>query len=397
MMLPALLAAVVIGGGDFEVRALDGSVAAGQLRELNDRQLVIETEHGAAAFPLDSLAAASRREAPTSQQKAALWVELVDGSRLAAAEYAVRGSSAQVRLAVGSRLDIPAKAIRSVRFDPTPDADAKLAKQWKDVIEVPTAGDLLVVRKNGVLDYLEGISRDVDTETCQFEIDQERVPVKRAKVEGIIYARPATELPEPLGLAVFADGTSLALRNMAAADSSLRLTTPAGIEVSLDLNQVTRFDFSTGKIAYLSDLEPQRAQFVPLVGFKEDLAAVTEFYRFRRDIGFGESPLRLDGKTFRKGLALASRTTLSYKLPGKFRLFKTTVGIDDSTRDVGNVRLVIQGDGKTLWEGEVRGSEPARNLEIEIAGIKRMEIVVDYGDDLDIGDRLDLGDARVTK
>jgi hypothetical protein len=59
--------------------------------------------------------------------------------------------------------------------------------------------------------------------------------------------------------------------------------------------------------------------------------------------------------------------------------------------------LVIQGDGKTLWEGEVRGSEPARNLEIEIAGIKRMEIVVDYGDDLDIGDRLDLGDARVTK
>ncbi len=107
--------------------------------------------------------------------------------------------------------------------------------------------------------------------------------------------------------------------------------------------------------------------------------------------------MALDGTTFRKGLALASRTSVAYRLPGKFRVFKATVGIDDSVRPLGSVRLSIVGDGKTLWQGEVRGSEPASELEVDMGGVKRLEIVADYGDGLDTSDRLDLCEARVSK
>jgi hypothetical protein len=117
-------------------------------------------------------------------------------------------------------------------------------------------------------------------------------------------------------------------------------------------------------------------------------------YKYRRDIGFEQNPLRLDGKSYRKGLSLASRSTLVYKLPGKFRLFRGTIGIDDSVRETGDVHLAIKGDGKTLWEGEVRGTDPARELELEIGGVKRLEVLVDYGGGLDIGDRLDLCEAE---
>lgn len=96
-------------------------------------------------------------------------------------------------------------------------------------------------------------------------------------------------------------------------------------------------------------------------------------------------------------MALQSRTVLSYHLPGKFRRFKATVGIDDSVRATGNARLEIKADGKMLWQGELRGSEPARELELDVSGVRRLELVADYGDDLDTGDRVDLGDARVTK
>ena len=134
------------------------------------------------------------------------------------------------------------------------------------------------------------------------------------------------------------------------------------------------------------------------MGFAEEPAALREFYQYRRDIGFEQNPLRLDGKTYRKGLSLASRSVLVYKLPGKFRLFKRHRSASTTAcarRATCSWRSRVM--AKTLWEGDVRGSEPARELELEIAGVKRLEILVDYGDDLDIGDRLDLCEARVTK
>ncbi|HEV3138125.1 MAG TPA: NPCBM/NEW2 domain-containing protein, partial [Pirellulales bacterium] len=122
-----------------------------------------------------------------------------------------------------------------------------------------------------------------------------------------------------------------------------------------------------------------------------------DFFHYHRDIGFDQSPLRLNGQTYRKGLALQSRTALSYKLPGKFRALKAVMGIDDSVRDAGSVRVEIKGDGKVLWQGDVRGTEPARELELNLSGVRRLDILADFGEDLDIGDRLDLCDARVTK
>ena len=193
-------------------------------------------------------------------------------------------------------------------------------------------------------------------------------------------------------------GTRLALGSVALADGRLQATTTAGLKLSLPLDEVARFDFSAGKIAFLSDLTPESFKYVPYFGFKDQPAAVSEFYAFRRDSGFDQQPLKLDGKTYAKGLALASRSTLVYRLPGKFRLLKTVIGIDDSAGEGGDVHVEFHGDGgKLLWQGDVRAADAPRELEIDVAGVKRLEIVVDYGGDLDIGDWLDLAEARVTK
>jgi hypothetical protein len=50
-----------------------------------------------------------------------------------------------------------------------------------------------------------------------------------------------------------------------------------------------------------------------------------------------------------------------------------------------------------LWEGDVRGTDPAQQLELDVAGVRRLEILADYGEGLDVGDRLDLAEAQVTK
>jgi NPCBM/NEW2 domain len=400
LMIDLILTVVLAAGPvPFEAQTLDGQRVAGPIISLNAQELALETDAGRSALPLTKLAVLVQKPAPPiAEDRAELWIELIDGAALGAADLTVANGNAKLRLAGDATREIPTKLIRTVRFGAAANYDPKLTKQWSEITQIKAAGDLLVVRKNGAIDYIEGVLGAVDADTCHFEVDGEVIPVKRAKVEGLIYAQPrAVELPDPIGKLVVADGARLPLHKVELAGDEISLSTPAGLSLTLPIASVVRFDFSSGKIVYLSDLEPESVEFTPLFGFKQSPPGVLEYYAYRRDVGFANNPLRLDGREYKKGLALASRTTLEYKLPGKFRVFRGTVGIDDSVRETGSVKIEIKGDGKTLWQADVRGSEPATALELEIAGVKRLEIVVDYGEGLDVGDRLDLAEAQVTK
>jgi hypothetical protein len=401
MLTPLLFAAALLAADpDFEVQSLDGSLITGRLVELDGDHLAVETADGPRAIELGSLASVARAGAIPANPpaKAPVVVELVDGSRFPLAEYAVAGDVAQMTLISRARIELPTRTVRSVRFARAEGSDDKRDRQWAEIADARAAGDVLVIRKQGALDEVEGTLQDVDGETVRFEVDKEVVGVNRAKVEGFFYYHPAaTDVVEPIGFLTTVDGSRLAVLAAELERGSLIVKTVAGLERTLDVESVVRFDYSTGKIAYLSDLEPQSASYAPLVGPKEDLPALAEYYRYRRDQGFDQRPLSTGGKSYRKGLSLASRTALAYRLPGKFRVFKATVGIDDQVRPLGSVRLVVLGDGKALWQQEVRGDQPVQELEVEILGVKRLEIVADYGEELDIGDRLDLCEARVSK
>ncbi len=395
-----LLSVALLGAvADFEAQSLDGQTVAGQIASLDARQVVLRSDAGETTLALGSLAALARRDANTdARRKAKLWVELVDGSGLAAVDYAVQGDTARLTLCSGVAAEMPSRNVQWVRFSAPAADDEKLDKQWTDIIATKATADLLVVRKNGALDYLEGVQGDVDADTCSFELDKEVIPVKRPKVEGIVYFRRAgAQLPEAVGQLATADGSRLALRAIELKDDAVHLTTPGGVAFDVPLSEVVRFDFSLGKIAFLSDLTVESATTVPYLDFKEPPAAIVASYQFRRDASFEGNPLRLDGKVYRKGLSLQSRSVLAYKLPGKFRLFKSVVGIDDSVRETGDVHVEIKGDGKVLWQGDIMSADAAQELEVDVAGVKRLEIVVDYGEDSSFGDWLDFADARVTK
>jgi hypothetical protein len=176
-----------------------------------------------------------------------------------------------------------------------------------------------------------------------------------------------------------------------------RWSTPLGLEITCPCEQVVRIDFSQGKIVYLSDLEPESIEWTPYFGSAQQPPALARLFAPRTDRGLEPGPLLLDGKRYEKGLALHSRTRLVYRLPGRFRRFKATVGIDDRVRPRGNVRLAIHGDERLLLETTITGTDPPQQLDLDLTGVRRLAILVDYGDDLDLADHLDLCDARVVK
>ena len=160
---------------------------------------------------------------------------------------------------------------------------------------------------------------------------------------------------------------------------------------------MVRIDLSQGKVVYLSDLKPESFVYTPYFPLDKELPSRLEFFRLRADRTLESKPLRLGGKQFSKGLAMHSRTEAVYYLPGRFRRFCAVAGIDDDFRPRGNVRLILRGEGKTLWEATLSGAEPPRTIDVDVTGVRRLTILADFTGDLDAAGHAILGDARVSK
>jgi hypothetical protein len=168
-------------------------------------------------------------------------------------------------------------------------------------------------------------------------------------------------------------------------------------------------DFSAGKIRYLSDIADSTTRWKPLIALPDGASQAAEYGQPRRDRSAYGGPLTLtlpgssspastgQLQIFSKGLALRSRTELIYRLPEGFGRFTAMAGIEPATSTTGNVQLTIYGDDRPLFEAAISGQQPPREIELDIAGVKRLKIVVDFGKNLDTGDWLNLCDARLVK
>jgi len=85
-----------------------------------------------------------------------------------------------------------------------------------------------------------------------------------------------------------------------------------------------------------------------------------------------------------------SKSVLSYGLDGAYREFVTSFGMDDDSGRGANVKVAILVDGQQRFErsnvvsGVLHG--PVR---VDVAGAKRLELVVDFGLNGDVQDRFD--------
>ena len=169
------------------------------------------------------------------------------------------------------------------------------------------------------------------------------------------------------------------------------------MKIALPPAQLQKLDFSSSNSVWLGDLEPESVQWRPYVDSKLPQPLLAKLFHPHRDQTLDGQPLSLGGRTYSKGLFIASRTEMVYRLVEDYRQLQAVVGIDDRVRDGGNVQLVISGDGKELFSKAITGREEPFPLSVDVRGVRRLKILVDFGGEQDIADHLDLGDARLIK
>jgi hypothetical protein len=380
----------------WKAATLDGQAVSGSITDLTNEKLTLQTEAGPVDLPLTQLlgvlpGSTIAPEPPTSDQKPAVWIEFADGTRLPAVSFSsIKGKVKIVSLS-GTELAPDLKTISKVRFSETYDPAFKFGREG-------VAADQVGVKKKAGLDFLEGIIGDVTAETVNFTLDGDPLPVNRNKIDSLVYVqRGEAELPTPVCVLDDFTGGQYQAKEFKLDDSQLSILTLGGITVTRPLEQIKKFDFSAGKLQYLSDLKPESVNVTPFVELPKQFPALQQYFAPRFDQGRDDAALRLDGKAYTKGLALHSRTELVYKIPAKSRKFLALAGIDDSVGSEGHVAVKISGDGRELYSGNFSGLDKAVPLEIDITGVRKLTILVDYGQDLDVGDYFDLAEARIVK
>ncbi len=406
--LAILAAALAVSPGEATFTKLDGKTVVGTVAAWDGKEIAVKTANGDRKLSTDALldAAWARDAIPSSVDRS---VELIDGSRLAYADFTIAKRVATFRLPFAKQVvKIPTERIRRIELlPPSPALDAALA----EIEQKQPAGDSLVIVKRGAtaMDYLSGVLGDVTPEQADFEWDGDRVPVKLSKIAAMVFyhAKPAN-LPETLCKASLVDGSLIVARQASLAGKQLKWRTAAGVDLGVPVDQLARIDFSTGKITFLSELKPSSVRWVPRVAIPKEATTIANHGLPRNNVSFNGSPLSLlwhddplparrDVRTYSRGVAMRSRTEVAYLIPQGMARFIATAGIDPATASQGHVTLAIRGDDRVLWEGTIDGREPPVEIDVELGTARRLQLVIDYGENLDYGDRLHLVEARFTK
>ena len=397
---------------------LDGSTVGGDLRSWDDHEIVIAAPAGEqkiAADQLLSLRWPKPAEVVTSDAKETGVVELTDGTILPIFSLRVTGPKATLalrhsRAAANDSIELPTSELAAARFRKF---DGELAKQWDEIRQLNSAGDLLVVlKKDGKsLDYVEGVVGDVGDEKIDFKLDGESNRLDRAKVAAVVYHRgDRPKLVDSHLVLQSSTGLRATAAKIELKGAHLHVTTIGGAQLQLAVDDIDFADFSAGKITFLSDIEPASQKYTSFVGLPAGATLAGEYGQPRRDHSAFGGPLSLliknkdddasaqaTPRAFTKGLSIRSRTELVYRLPTGFNRFTAIAGIDPATRAAGNVRLSVFADDHALLETEITGSDAPQPIDVQIDGAKLLRIFVDYGHNQDTGDWLNLCDAKIVK
>lgn len=380
-----------------EVVTLQGNKQAGTLEKITAEKVLYTSGGKQAQVPLSELMYVGfPKTAAPKEEELPFRVRLVDGTALGCRQFTTDGKTALVTTSAFGVLKLPASAVASVRFAK---GAAAMETKWAEYLGRKSLKDYLVVNRGKTLDHLTVVVANVTEKQVEFVFNGQTQPMPREgarPVYGIVFSRRTARPGKAVAALQMAGGDMLNVSAVAWDGARLQATLVSGVRVEVPVERLAKLDYSLGKIKYLSDLEPLQAEFTPYLDTPFD----RQLFQYRRDQTDMRRKLQLGQTKYDRGLWIHSRTRLKYRIDGGYRRFRAVMGIDYDVaqKGLGSVHVTISGDGRKLFDSPVRAADPPKALDLDVAKVRDLEILVDYGpDDQGTGDHLDLCDARLIK
>lgn len=383
-----------------ELKTLSGKTLKGDLVVITDMEIFLREGMKEVKVPLeDVLHIDLQPTIPLPGTARYTLVELTDGSQLQCSQFSLKKQHVELTLvtpdpvAKGPTVRVPLGTISYLLHD----AHKKELRQEWDTKFLAKRGntDVLAVQRDDVLNRLDGTLGEGDAEgkTIEFELAEggAKAAVSLTRIQGMIFFRKPDALTSPTLCRVHdLYNNVLTATKLEITAKGLVVTTVSGAKIEYPSALVAKLDFSRGKLAFLSDLEPvNRDQLKPLDGFLP---------MWRNDRNFADGTLSLGGQTFGRGVTLRATARPIYELDGGYKEFKLVLGADDSADAASVVKIRIDGDGRELFAGSVARKDKPRPLTLNVQGVRRLRIDVSVdGGSIPYAREVSLGNAQLSK
>ena len=389
LVCAVLMFALPVRGADVVVETIDGTLIEGEWLGIEDSRAVrILVDRSQRVFSFDELSTVSFGNRAAAPARGAEFL-LVDGSRLPGKIVAAAAAGFIAKLNVGAETTLTFEHLAGIRFAQAEDSPRAAALFEESLLDRPAGHDILISRSPEKVRAVPGRIERLGTEGGSIRVGDQSRSFRLEKVFGIVFAKGGKTVEPPPLTVMLSDGTQLGAITASTTDDALTVKSTAGFVVRLAFRQIATLTFHSDRVVFLSDL-PTVSQHVEGILHRS--------WPVRIDRSVANGPLELNGRRFKKGLGVHSRTEIIYDIDGGYERFAATIGIDDIGRPAGNVEFRVIGDGRVLFEsGELTGRDESQAIRVDVVGIKMLALLVDYGKGLDLSDHADWADARLIR
>jgi hypothetical protein len=315
-------------------------------------------------------------------------VVLADGGLLAADAPTIAKERLTAESDLLGTLTIPLQSLAGILLHP-PAAGPQRDRLLVRVVRGGGDADRLIL-DNG--DEVSGLVDGLDADHLRITAEVGPTEVALRRIVAAVFAPTAKKPPAAQSFRAWvglSDGSRLPVTKLLLSGDAAELTTLGAQTWKVAAKELVAIQPLGGRAVYLSDLKPAAYRQTPYLSLS---------WPYHDDRNVTGGLLRSGGRLYLKGLGVHSAARLSYALDGAYRRFEAKVGIDDSTGGRGSVEFRVLVDGRQRWaSGPVRGGAPPAPVSIDLAGGKRLDLVVDYGEGADVLDHADWLDARLVK
>jgi hypothetical protein len=337
----------------------DGSHLGGPLVTIDAEAVTLEADGAQRSLPVASVRRLERKSPAPAPDAPAARLTLVDGSTLAGDDFSWADGRATLVVRQG-RVELPIERVRSVAWRQADAGEAEWLSSLPDSIE----SDLVVVRKGDAFEFVDCAIAAVAADAVSVVLDEEKIPVKRTKVIGLHWLRPAADA-EPAAVTVDVAGGSLRADRVEWTPEALVVD---GV-IRIPSGMLERIDFASGRTIQLATLEPERLEVEPYFGGLAKIAGLSGFFAPRAVPADRDFP--------QPGLLVRPRTVAVWRLPTGSRRLRTS--ITPATKPLHAPAIVaISLDDREVFRGSITAESPAM-IDIDLVGGRRLTLTVDFG------------------